>query len=293
MYTKEDYEKDLKRRKSWRKRWFDLTDRFFWVRFIALIAGLLLLAYFVNFFVFHHQHFPSGDSGDWGTLGDFFGGILNPIVGIMGLVFLANTLKQNQDALRMSQEALHLNQEELKLSRVELAEARKAQQYLAETEKENLRIRVLLMKADNIYNNISEASSLLSSFSFSSSIYLTDSKQTTRASNLQYIKIRLPASGRVVICEKDANTLIEILHKDAILIQKNILAFKLLEDTYHQLGIPRKETGAEHIANTFIMIYNRFQYNKDGKPHMLSVEIDKIKQLHEAIEILGLHDIFF
>lgn len=143
MYTKEDYEKDLKRRNSWRKRWFDLSDRLAWVRIIAVLAGTLLFFYFVNFFGVHHQHLPSGDSGDWGTLGDFFGGILNPIVGIVGLVFLAKTLEQNQEALRMSAE-------ELKLSRIELAEARKAQQDLAETERSNLEMQKNLRSIDNI-----------------------------------------------------------------------------------------------------------------------------------------------
>ncbi|MDX1536381.1 hypothetical protein [Arsukibacterium sp.] len=50
----------------------------------------------------------------WGQLGDFFGGILNPIIGLAGILLLAFTLRQNQIALRMTAE-------ELAQSRVQLS----------------------------------------------------------------------------------------------------------------------------------------------------------------------------
>jgi uncharacterized membrane protein len=212
VYTKEDYEKDLKRRNSWRKRWFDLSDRLAWVRIIALIAGLLLLAYSVNFFGVHHQHLPSGDSGDWGTLGDFFGGILNPIVGIVGLVFLAKTLEQNQEALRMSAE-------ELKLSRIELAEARKAQQDLAETERSNLEMQKNLRSIDNItailesYNHSWQA---LEETVFNFYLPLSPGEWAGDPNTISIFEIDQLKSPKILLVTKDDHDIVRLAVLDSI-----------------------------------------------------------------------------
>jgi len=68
---------------------------------------------------------------EFGALGDFFGGMLNPILSFIGLVFLIVTLRQNQQALAQSAE-------ELRMTREELHSAAEAQMDMSQTQKQQL-----------------------------------------------------------------------------------------------------------------------------------------------------------
>lgn len=57
----------------------------------------------------------------WGQLGDFFGGVLNPVIGFVTLILLLVTITQNQ-------KALEYNSQELELTRNELSDSKKALQ---------------------------------------------------------------------------------------------------------------------------------------------------------------------
>lgn len=61
----------------------DLTKRQkIWLIIIAIIIATIPLFYVINFF-----SFPiSKNSADWGTFGDFIGGILNPIISLLTLI---------------------------------------------------------------------------------------------------------------------------------------------------------------------------------------------------------------
>ncbi|MCF7498888.1 putative phage abortive infection protein [Pseudoalteromonas sp. L1] len=78
--------------------------------------------------------------GDWGSVGDFFGGVLNPTFALLSLILIAYTLMQNKKALEQSEQAikqgteaieqnekaLRVSNEELKLTRDELANSSEA-----------------------------------------------------------------------------------------------------------------------------------------------------------------------
>lgn len=49
---------------------------------------------------------PPTSRSDWGVMGDFFGGILNPLFSILGLLMLLVTLIQNQRELELSRQEL-------------------------------------------------------------------------------------------------------------------------------------------------------------------------------------------
>ncbi|NRQ43021.1 hypothetical protein HRH59_10700 [Rheinheimera sp. YQF-2] len=69
--------------------------------FIALTVAVYIAKWGVGFY----------DSVEkWGQLGDFFGGLLNPVIGFAGVLLLALTLKQNQDAMRDTGEILKHDQ---------------------------------------------------------------------------------------------------------------------------------------------------------------------------------------
>ena len=50
---------------------------------LAIIL-IVIAAYVVNF----SKMSISTKSGDWGTFGDYFGGIMNPLIGILNLIIL-------------------------------------------------------------------------------------------------------------------------------------------------------------------------------------------------------------
>lgn len=139
--------------------------RFIWF-IVALIvsSALLVLGYYYIHFFYNLDYSLSSMPGDWGAFGDYFGGILNPIVGMATLVLIAITLKltrkaliQNEKALKQAQIALEQgekvirqNADELKASRDELKESRIAQQKLADIEAENLKYNCLERKLKHL-----------------------------------------------------------------------------------------------------------------------------------------------
>lgn len=59
-----------------------------------IIALAVLAAYILKF----HNIPVSDDSSKWGTLGDYFGGLLNPILSFISLVYLTRTIELQQEA---------------------------------------------------------------------------------------------------------------------------------------------------------------------------------------------------
>ena len=72
---------------------------------VYVIGALALGAYFV-FFVLIHRIGVSSDPGDWGTLGDYFGGLLNPVISFATLVVAYAVWKQQREELKATKEAL-------------------------------------------------------------------------------------------------------------------------------------------------------------------------------------------
>ena len=102
----------------------------------ATVAALIAIGVFTS-------HFGLGfasNIGNWGAVGDFFGGVLNPTFALLSLILIAYTLMQNKKALEQSEiaiqqgtkaikqneEALQVSNEELRLTRDELANSSKA-----------------------------------------------------------------------------------------------------------------------------------------------------------------------
>ncbi|MGE4260074.1 hypothetical protein [Shewanella sp.] len=89
---------------------------------LAIIAACLLALYFMNF------HNGWGDKGDFGTFGDFFGGVLNPILGFATVGLLVWSLKMQMSELALSRQELALTRKELKETKEEAARSSKAAQ---------------------------------------------------------------------------------------------------------------------------------------------------------------------
>ena len=63
---------------------------------VPLLVVMLLVILLYNMqFGFH----PSKTKADWGTFGDYFGGVLNPVIGMLGFVGILNSLRMQQHQL--------------------------------------------------------------------------------------------------------------------------------------------------------------------------------------------------
>lgn len=73
-----------------------------------LIPGVYLIGSLVAVFyaVFFWRNGISGDPGDWGTLGDYFGGLMNPVISFATLIVAYAVWKQQREELRHTKNAL-------------------------------------------------------------------------------------------------------------------------------------------------------------------------------------------
>lgn len=104
------------------------------------IAAAVAALFAIGFFISHFGLGFASNIANWGAVGDFFGGVLNPTFALLSLVLIAYTLMQNKKALEQSEiaiqqgtkaikqneEALQVSNEELRLTRNELANSSKA-----------------------------------------------------------------------------------------------------------------------------------------------------------------------
>lgn len=79
--------------------------------YIPLVTTIIvLLGYGIWLGVLNNQEL-STHSADWGSFGDFFGGILNPIIGVMTLYWVIIAVRYQQEELGQAREALSKSSE--------------------------------------------------------------------------------------------------------------------------------------------------------------------------------------
>lgn len=83
------------------------------IMFAIVIACLAYLVYADNFGIFLPETNDQIKRANWGALGDFFGGILNPFFAFFGLIMLLATLVQNQKELALTREEIKRSVEAL------------------------------------------------------------------------------------------------------------------------------------------------------------------------------------
>ncbi|WKE64341.1 hypothetical protein PVT67_11685 [Gallaecimonas kandeliae] len=95
-----------------------------WYFIVPVVAALLLLgAYLLKF---HGALSPKHE--DFGTFGDYLGGVLNPILSFVAIVLLVNQLRMQAEELQLAREDAKLTRQEMADARVEAAKAAVAQQ---------------------------------------------------------------------------------------------------------------------------------------------------------------------
>ncbi|HCD6630743.1 hypothetical protein [Pseudomonas aeruginosa] len=64
----------------------------------ALISALLVILLYIGFFYINLNYVVSDDPERWGQLGDYFGGVLNPILSFFSIVLLISSLRLQNEA---------------------------------------------------------------------------------------------------------------------------------------------------------------------------------------------------
>lgn len=117
-----------------------------YLKTIVLVATLILISFLVLYVIFvigvfvenfHEQGIQQGFD-KWGQAGDFFGGMLNPILAFASFISLLYTIR--------------LQSEELKLTREELAKSSEAQRDMASNSEDQL-ILLIYQQSTDMFNN--------------------------------------------------------------------------------------------------------------------------------------------
>lgn len=126
-------------------RWYNVLRNaaitLFAVTVMVIICSILLYADKWRFGYFETV-------AQWGAFGDFFGGVLNPLIAFTGVVLLAFTLYQNHIALSQTTKELRFSVEEMKKS----AEATEGQRKLMTSEVAERQFLNLLSYVENKLN---------------------------------------------------------------------------------------------------------------------------------------------
>lgn len=94
-----------------------------------ILLGLFLFIICILYLIQFHSFPWSQNPGDWGTIGDYFGGMLNPLVSALALFFLIKAYVTQKEELRETRRVL----EETEKSNKKLSESQEklvAIQYL-------------------------------------------------------------------------------------------------------------------------------------------------------------------
>lgn len=87
-------------------------------RYCVLLLGVVflsvaLVAYLIKFGGWPWWDYFSNDREHWGQFGDFLGGLLNPLIGLITIWLFTKSLYQNSEMLEASREELRLSREEI------------------------------------------------------------------------------------------------------------------------------------------------------------------------------------
>ncbi|MDQ2076075.1 hypothetical protein [Marinimicrobium sp. ABcell2] len=101
-------------------------------RMIGVLAGAALVGV-LGFYWFSFRNHPRSSNPEmWAAFGDYMGGVLGPVLGLLTIILLVQTLRQTDASLAQSREALKQSREELELTRAELLKGQQIQRMTEE-----------------------------------------------------------------------------------------------------------------------------------------------------------------
>ncbi|MFB2865291.1 hypothetical protein [Aeromonas sp. MdU4] len=121
---------------------------------IFIIASLIVTAYIINFYNESISDIPS----NWGVLGDYLGGILNPIISFTALIYLVKAYSSQKQELKETRKAL----EETAKYNQSISETQNKQHSLMEDtfklQQSSMRIDIHYKRISHLQDEINRAS---------------------------------------------------------------------------------------------------------------------------------------
>lgn len=198
---------------------------------LAIVAGCLLAFYFLNF------HGGIGDKGDFGAFGDYFGGVLNPILGFATVGLLVWSLKYQMDELALSRQELALTRQELAETKEETALSRKAMEEQVNHIKNEARLNELTRLLDLSHKKYEAIINVKFPItSYPESPYANKQFNETYGSLINYAFINLHPKYKTHIINQTINDLslkrhLEKLRREAILIADLALKYYSINES--------------------------------------------------------------
>jgi uncharacterized membrane protein len=120
-----------------------------WVS-IALFFSIAAGIYISNFHGYGWSEKPS----DWGVIGDYFGGLMNPLISTITLFFLIKAYISQREELRETREALQKTEEHSRKTADSQLDLIKTQARQALINEKIMRIQLLSCKIDSKYKKV-------------------------------------------------------------------------------------------------------------------------------------------
>lgn len=143
------YKSDSTKRKITMK----IKKTLIWILITLLLTVVILTVLFLAKKYYSNVYpsvFISNKSGDWGAFGDFFGGILNPIFGLISVSLILVTIWQQKSALAQTTKQINLSVEEMTKS----VAAQEKQAELSEKQLKELMKKSELDESIRVLNNL-------------------------------------------------------------------------------------------------------------------------------------------
>lgn len=95
---------------------------------VGVFIGVTLLFFYINKWTLPVVNDENSTLSNLGTIGDYFGGLINPLLGFVSFCALLYTIRIQMKSLAKQSEELELTREELRATKEELARSAKAQE---------------------------------------------------------------------------------------------------------------------------------------------------------------------
>ncbi|MDT3296086.1 hypothetical protein Q4Q57_13140 [Shewanella sp. SP2S2-6] len=186
---------------------------------LALVASCLLAFYFSIF------HGGVGDKGDFGAFGDYFGGVLNPILGFATVGLLVWSLKYQMDELALTRQVLKETQKEAALSR----QAMEAQvEHLQKEAKLNELTRLL----ERAYKKYEVITSTPFPVTMIKNTMLNETYYSLLHNRIQYFDIQTKNEiNNIMNANKDMKTKLDKVRRETILISDLALKYYSINES--------------------------------------------------------------
>lgn len=229
----------------------------------VIILGTVFLTYLYSK---TGLRFTISTAGDMGAIGDFFGGLLNPIFALIGLFALLATIKIQTKALKVSSEELSNSRLELELTRGEIEKSTIAQQEQSNS-----------LQLQNFENTFFKMIDVYNSIVFDLSLdKFEDAPQYNNLYNISFLNKKIDLLKNEDVKEKETIKKLVTILRAYKKVESKEKEYKLIYDKFHQHY-------EDKIGHYFGFIYQVLIFIKDAEENNKIEDAKKYAHLFRSL----------